>query len=220
MIPGRLARWRLEPAPAAAPATTTPSPAYPTVLAAFPQASRPALPCGKPPAEGTRRLRSQNQFISSRHSQRSWCDHSKHEHAITALTRDYGVIATHAMTKISARPTPARPAGQARAGTEQLRPRRHNRKAQSRTGAWVWGWPAQCAGMPLHRQGRFRVSFRKWPSATLDRGASAPPPVREQGQVGACPDRRRPSPAMCGNLSQISHKLTRRYRTMASLPDT
>ena len=57
--------------PAAAPASTTPSPAYPIRLAAFLQASRPALPCGKPPAEGIRRwrLRSQNQFISSRPSQ-------------------------------------------------------------------------------------------------------------------------------------------------------
>ena len=94
--------------PAAAPASTTPSPAHKLRLAAFRQTSRPALPCGKPPAESTPRLRSQNQFISSRPSQRSWYDHPEHEHATTALTRDYGLIATHAMTKTSAGPTCAR----------------------------------------------------------------------------------------------------------------
>ena len=55
--------------PAAAAASTTPSQAYPIRRAAFPQAGRPALSWAKPPAEVTRRwrrLRSQNQFISSR----------------------------------------------------------------------------------------------------------------------------------------------------------
>ncbi len=57
--------------PAAATASTTPSPAYPIRRAAFLQASRPALSYVKPPAAVTRRWRrlpSQNQFISSRPS--------------------------------------------------------------------------------------------------------------------------------------------------------
>ena len=57
--------------PAAAPASTTPSQAYPIRRAAFLQAGCPALSWAKPPAEVTRRwrLRSQNQFISSAPSQ-------------------------------------------------------------------------------------------------------------------------------------------------------
>jgi hypothetical protein len=52
--------------PAAAPASTTPRHAYQIGLTAFAQASRLALPCGKPPAGATRRLRSQIQFVCSR----------------------------------------------------------------------------------------------------------------------------------------------------------
>ena len=53
--------------PDAAPASTTPSQAYPIRRAAFLQAGRPALSWAKPPAEVTRRrLRSQNQSISPR----------------------------------------------------------------------------------------------------------------------------------------------------------
>src|SRR6266567_4131381 len=52
-------------------------------------------------------------------------------------------------------------------------------KVQSRGKARVRGWPAQGPGVPLHRQGRFAF-LRKWPTATLDRGASAPPPVSNQ----------------------------------------
>ena len=78
---------------------------------AWPPSAGPAVlhchPASRPPRV-PRRLRSQNQFISSRPSQWSWHDHPEHEHATTALTRDYGVIATHAMTKTSAGPTCAR----------------------------------------------------------------------------------------------------------------
>ena len=60
--------------------------------------------------------------------------------------------------------------------------------------------------------------LRKWPSTTIDRGASVPPPARRP-RVRQEPARtgRGPSPARCGNLSQFSHKLTGRYRTTASM---
>jgi len=48
-------------------------------------------------------------------------------------------------------------------------------------------------GRPSTVNGASRF-LRKWPTATLDRGASAPPPVRNKGQAGACPDRTRAIP--------------------------
>jgi hypothetical protein len=36
--------------------------------------------------------------------------------------------------------------------------------------------------------------LQKWPSATIDRGASVPPPTRTKGQARACPDRTRAIP--------------------------
>jgi len=82
--------------PAAAPASTTPSPAHKIGLAALLPASRPVLPYDKPPpVEGICRWRrSQNQFISSRPLQWAWCDHCKQQRANAALTRDYAVIAS------------------------------------------------------------------------------------------------------------------------------
>jgi hypothetical protein len=75
---------------AAATASTTLSEADKTQVTAGFLAGRPALSWAKPPAEATwrwRRLRSQDQVISSRPSQWAWYGHSKQERASAALTR-------------------------------------------------------------------------------------------------------------------------------------
>ena len=77
--------------PDAAPAITTLSQAYQIRLAAFLLAGCPALSCGKPPAELTRRGGVHGARTSSclpRPSKWAWYDHSKQQHASAALTHD------------------------------------------------------------------------------------------------------------------------------------
>jgi len=79
--------------------------------------------------------------------------------------------------------------------------------------------PLSARGRPSTVKGALRF-LRKWPLATLDRGASAPPPVSDQGQARACPDRTRAIPSKvrtvrgsCPACSQQCSQGARRLRT-------
>jgi hypothetical protein len=65
--------------------------------------------------------------------------------------------------------------------------------------AQIRGWPAQCPGVPLHRQGHPKILSeplrrKHLRDPPLSGGASAPPPVRTKGQAAARPDRTRTIP--------------------------
>jgi len=60
--------------------------------------------------------------------------------------------------------------------------------------ATVRGWPAQYAGRPSNVKGRFAFPFGNDLRPPLTTEPNAPPPVRNRGQAGACPDRTRAVP--------------------------
>ena len=66
------------------------------------------------------------------------------------------------------------------------------RKQESPGWAQLRGWPAQCPGVPLHRQGHPKVLSKPLRrkhlrDPPLSGGASAPPPVRNQGSGRSLP---------------------------------
>jgi hypothetical protein len=71
--------------------------------------------------------------------------------------------------------------------------------ARALAGDRVRGWPAQCPGVPLHRQGHPKILSEPLrrndlQDPPLSAGASAPPPARDQGPGGSLPDPTRAIP--------------------------
>ena len=67
--------------------------------------------------------------------------------------------------------------------------------------------PLSVRGHPSTVKGASRF-LRKWPPATLDCGASVPPPDRTKSQAGACPDRPRAIPCTVQAGSMPARRVT------------